>query len=106
MVHRVLFGADILMTQRLLTLLIPAGRMALTNYLAVSVLVTLIISSTGSYGRLGLAPALALGVVLWLMEVAWSSWWLRRHRVGPAEWLWRTLTFGRLQNMRTAPATT
>ena len=42
----------------------PAGRMALTNHLAVSVLVTLVISMTGTYGRLGLAPAVGLGA-LW-----------------------------------------
>lgn len=87
-------------SRRVLTLLIPAGRMALTNYLAVSVLVTLVISMTGTFGQLGLAPAAGLGALLWLMEIAWSTWWLRRHRVGPADWLWRTVTYGRLQQMR------
>ena len=33
-------------------------------------------------------------------QMALSAWWLARYRFGPAEWLWRTLTYGRLQPMR------
>ncbi|MFW5653474.1 MAG: DUF418 domain-containing protein, partial [Planctomycetota bacterium] len=30
-------------------------------------------------------------------------WWLRRFRYGPAEWLWRSMTYGELQPMRRVP---
>jgi uncharacterized protein len=86
--------------RRLLRLLIPAGRMALTNYLTISVLVTLVVAATGSYGRLPFAAASACGVLLWLIELVMSAWWLRHHRLGPVEWLWRSLTYGRFQQMR------
>jgi uncharacterized protein len=33
-------------------------------------------------------------------QMAWSPWWLARYRFGPAEWLWRSLTYGKLQPMR------
>lgn len=32
--------------------------------------------------------------------VAPNKWWLRRFRFSPVEWLWRTLTYGKLQPMR------
>jgi uncharacterized protein len=86
--------------RRMLAPLVPAGRMALTNYLAASALVTLIVALAGIYGRFGIAVTGGIGVALWVLELAWSAWWLRRHRLGPAEWLWRSLTHGRLMPMR------
>jgi uncharacterized membrane protein YeiB len=48
----------------------------------------------------GIAP---LGVVIALLifatQMAWSPWWLARFRFGPAEWLWRPLTYGHRQPM-------
>jgi uncharacterized protein len=46
-----------------------------------------------------------VAVAIYAVEVALSHWWLKSHRFGPAEWLWRTLTYGRRQPMRNpAPA--
>lgn len=46
----------------------------------------------------------ALGVLLALavaaIQVPVSVWWLGRFRFGPAEWIWRSLTYGRAQPMR------
>jgi uncharacterized protein len=33
--------------------------------------------------------------------VAIADWWLKRFRFGPAEWLWRCLTYWKLQTFRT-----
>ena len=79
--------------------------MALTNYLAISVVVTIIVTSTGTYGQLGFASAAALGALLWAVELVVSAWWLRRFRIGPVEWLWRLMTYGQVQPMRPALAT-
>jgi uncharacterized protein len=47
----------------------------------------------------------AVVLVVWTFELAVSSWWLERYRFGPAEWLWRSLTYRRSQPMRRlAPA--
>jgi uncharacterized protein len=48
-----------------------------------------------------LAGAVRAGAVL-PMQVLFSHWWLARFRFGPAEWLWRSLTYLRLQPMRRA----
>ena len=43
---------------------------------------------------------LVLTVALYLTQIPLSRWWLKRYRFGPAEWLWRSLTYRQLQAMR------
>ena len=38
--------------------------------------------------------------LIFAAQIAISHWWLARFRFGPAEWVWRSLTYGRLQPMR------
>jgi uncharacterized protein len=77
--------------RRVLAWLVYPGRMALTNYLSTSLVGTALMAVTGMYGRFGIASVLAVGLAFYLCQVAWSTWWLRRHQAGPAEWLWRRL---------------
>lgn len=88
--------------QRRLGPLAAVGRLALSNYLLQSVICTLIFYSygLGLYGQVGPAAGLALTLVIYLAQVPLSRWWLGRYQYGPAEWLWRTLTYGRRQPMR------
>jgi uncharacterized protein len=81
--------------------LAPVGRMALSNYLMQSVICTLIFYGygLGLYGQLGKAAGLGLAVVIFLIQIPLSHWWLNRYRFGPAEWLWRSVTYMRLQPM-------
>jgi uncharacterized protein len=79
-----------------------AGRMALSNYLMQSLVFSLLFYGYGFglFGRLAPAPAAAIGVALYLGQLAFSVWWLRHYRFGPFEWLWRSMTYGRRQPMR------
>lgn len=88
--------------RRALALLAPAGRMPLTNYLAQSLIGTTIAYSygLGLFGKIGAAAGLGLAVAIFGAQVLWSRWWLGRHRFGPAEWSWRTLTYGAAQPLR------
>ena len=45
-------------------------------------------------GQMGFVAAV-VALQLW-----WSAWWLARYRFGPAEWVWRSLTYGKKQPMR------
>ncbi len=85
-----------------LTLLAAVGRMALSNYLSHSFLCTLIFYGygLGFYGEPGPAITLVLTVAIYLAQIGLSNWWLRRYRFGPAEWLWRSFTYGKLQHIR------
>jgi uncharacterized protein len=84
--------------------LAAAGRMALSNYLMQSLICTTLFYGYGfclfgTMNRLGL-----WGVVLaiWTFQLATSIVWLRYFRYGPAEWVWRSLTYWRFQPMLAA----
>jgi uncharacterized protein len=82
--------------------LAAVGRMALTNYLAHSIICALIFTGVG-FGLVGELQRYQLYYVvagIWLFQLIVSPLWLRRYRFGPAEWLWRSLTYGARQPMR------
>ena len=70
------------------------GRTALTNYLLQSIVGTLIFYSYG-LGLFGVGPALLLPltVVIFVIQLYASAWWVSRYRMGPVEWVWRRLTY-------------
>lgn len=75
-----------------------AGRMPLTNYLAQTLLGTFIFFGwgLGFWGRVGPAVDLVLAVVIFFgIQVPLSRLWLRHFELGPMEYLWRVLTYGR-----------
>ena len=82
--------------------LAAVGRTALTNYVMQSVLMVVLLYGIGFglIGRVGNAACVAMSVAIFATQIAASAWWLRRFRFGPIEWLWRSLTYGRVQPMR------
>ena len=78
------------------------GRMALTNYLFHALVYSLVYNGygLGLYERVGTLGGLALAALIFPLQVILSAFWMRRFRFGPVEWLWRTLTYGKLQPMR------
>ena len=91
--------------QKRLEVLAPVGRMALTNYLTQTLLGVLIFYGIGlGVGpRFGIPGRLVAFALIFGAQIAFSHWWLARFRFGPAEWLWRSLTYGRMQPMRLVP---
>jgi uncharacterized protein len=79
--------------------LAAAGQMALTNYLMQSLICTTLFYGYG-LGWFGTLDRVGLwGVVfaVWALQLITSPLWLARFRYGPAEWLWRSLTYWKLQ---------
>ncbi len=85
--------------------LASVGRMALSNYLLQSILCTLIFYGygLGLYGQLGPTLTLILSLVIYRLQISLSNWWLERYRFGPAEWLWRSLTYGKRHSLKPDP---
>ncbi|HYC78747.1 MAG TPA: DUF418 domain-containing protein [Planctomycetota bacterium] len=79
--------------------LAAVGRMALTNYLAQSVLCALVFDgwAFGRWSQWGMAQQLAFGLAVWALQLGWSPLYLRRRAHGPVEAVWRRLTYGRLR---------
>ena len=78
------------------------GRMALTNYLAQSILGVLVLSVVLSDVTVNRAGVLLFVLAVWALQLWWSQTWLNRYRFGPAEWLWRVATYRRAQPLRRA----
>lgn len=79
-----------------------AGRMALSNYLACSLLFTAFFYGWGGgqFAHWSRAALYLLVPVGWAAMLGWSRWWLARFAHGPAEWVWRCATQGRFVRMR------
>ena len=76
--------------------------MALTNYLAQSVICLFVFTGAGLglFGYLQRYQLYYVVLAIWIVELAWSPIWLANFRYGPMEWLWRSLTYWRLYPLR------
>lgn len=88
--------------RRLLSSLAAVGRMALTNYLMQTLICTTLFYGYGFgwFGKVSAAEGLGLAVLIYAVQVPLSVLWLQHFRFGPLEWLWRSLTYLRVQPMR------
>lgn len=82
--------------------LTAVGRMAITNYLMTSLLCRFIFSwgPWKLYGTLEFYQYMYVVGGVWLANLVFSSIWLRHFAFGPIEWVWRSLTYWKLQPIR------
>lgn len=82
--------------------LIAVGRMALTSYLTHTIVFIFIFYGfgLGLFGRFDRLEQIWFVFGMWAFQLVVSRLWMKRFRFGPAEWLWRTLTYGKKQPMR------
>lgn len=82
---------------RLLTRPLAAvGRMAFSNYIAQSLIMTTLFWSGrgfGLYGEVDRIGLWAIVLAVWALQLIWSPLWLRRFEMGPLEWVWRRLSY-------------
>jgi len=74
-----------------------AGQMALTNYIAQSVVITFIAScyGLGLYAGISHISQMVLAVLVFSGLMIGSRIWLKVYRMGPLEWVWRMTTYFR-----------
>ena len=79
-----------------------AGRVAFTNYLGTSIVMTTIFYGygLGLYGHVSRFGVYGFVLAGWAVMLLWSKPWLERFSYGPLEWLWRSLARGKIQPMR------
>ena len=87
--------------RRIIRWLAPVGRMALTWYLAQTVFGIWMfygfVHGPALIGKVGPWALVAVCVGGFLLQVIIARVWLSRFRFGPAEWLWRILTYWKPQ---------
>lgn len=79
------------------------GRTAFSCYIMQSLLCTAIFYSWGGglFGKLDRLEMLIVVPFVWAANLLFAHYWLKKYRMGPIEWLWRSLTEGRkLDNRR------
>lgn len=81
--------------------LAAVGQMAFSNYLSHSIITAVLFLGWGFglAGRFNYAEQLLIVAAIWIFQLIISPLWLARYRFGPAEWLWRSLTYWQRQPM-------
>jgi uncharacterized protein len=88
--------------KRILSVLAPFGRMALTNYLMQTVICCFVYMSygLGLYATEGPVAFTLVGFGILLFQIIFSHLWLSKFQFGPMEWLWRSITYKRWQPIK------
>jgi uncharacterized protein len=75
------------------------GRTALTNYLLQTIICTFIFygHGLGYYGSVERSWQILIVLIIWIFQLVISPLWLAKFYFGPAEWLWRSLTYWKVQ---------
>lgn len=78
------------------------GRTALSNYLLTSLICQIVFvwGPWALYGKLEYYQIMYVALAIWVLNMVASTLWLHAFRFGPVEWVWRSLTYARLQPMR------
>ena len=85
--------------QTLFRCLEAVGQTALTNYIMQSVICTLFFFGYGLnyYGELEFYQIYFVVLAIWIVQLIVSPLWLRNFLFGPLEWVWRSLTYWKMQ---------
>jgi uncharacterized protein len=82
--------------------LAAVGQMAFTNYITHSIICNIIFLGYGfsMYGKLQRYELYYIVFSIWIFQLIFSPIWLKYFRFGPLEWLWRSLTYWKMQPMK------
>ena len=82
---------------RLVTWMAPAGKMSLTVYIGESIFASLIFGpwGLGLFQKLDIWAVMLVAIGIWLTLVWFSTFWLKRFKQGPLEWVMYQLTRSR-----------
>ena len=83
--------------RKVLSLFAPVGKMALTNYLLQTVFYLVLFfhwtNGLKLYGRLTITETYLVALGLFLIQVVFSTWWMKKHEQGPVENIWKKLSY-------------
>ncbi len=77
----------------LLSLLIPYGRMSMTNYVTQGIIGSALFYHWGLYLRLGITASELVGIGIFFVQYCFCRYWANHHSHGPLEYLWKKATW-------------
>lgn len=71
------------------------GKMSLTNYITQSIIGSMLYYNWGFglHKYLGITASFLVGILLFIIQLAFCRWWMSRHSHGPLEYLWKRATW-------------
>jgi uncharacterized protein len=92
----------IIRNKKILQPFASVGRTALSNYLLQAIICTIVFygHGLGLYGQIERKFQILIVISIWIFQLIITNIWLCYFRFGPAEWLWRSLTYLKLQPMK------
>lgn len=76
------------------------GQMALSNYLIQSLVLVPYFLLTNKFKTVSPSEGLVLFIFVFVLQLVFSTWWMKRYTMGPFEWVLRSFTYWRWQPNR------
>jgi uncharacterized protein len=78
------------------------GRTALSNYLLQTLICTFIFygHGLGFFGKVERGGQIIIILAVWILQLIMTTIWMRYFRFGPIEWIWRSLSYWKVQPMK------
>jgi uncharacterized protein len=76
--------------------------MGLSTYLMQALVGTVLLFGYGFgwLGDFGAGIWATIAVFVFILQILFSKWWLARFQYGSVEWLWRSLTYFKVQSLK------
>lgn len=76
-----------------LSLIIPYGRMSMTNYVTQGIIGSAIYYHWGLHLQMGITGSIIIGIAIFIVQWALCRWWMKAHTHGPLEHIWKKATW-------------
>ena len=98
----IVLAANTVRGARWLSIFAPLGRMALTNYITHSIILTSIFYgyAGGMFGQIDRITQVLIVLAILIVQLIVCHIWLKLFRFGPLEWVWRCITYLKLQPIK------
>ncbi|WP_417872843.1 DUF418 domain-containing protein [Xanthomarina gelatinilytica] len=75
----------------------PVGKTALSNYIFQTFISITLFYGIGFNlaGKFGITVIMGITLLIFILQIFMSNWWLKHFRFGPLEWIWRQATYGK-----------
>jgi uncharacterized membrane protein YeiB len=76
------------------------GQMALSNYLIQSLVLVPYFLQTNKFRTVLPTEGLILFIIVFALQLSFSTWWMKKYTMGPFEWVLRSFTYWKWQKIK------